>query len=108
MLFLITGARCGLSDLTLSRASNSATKSSKFVRPSGFTARTSSSVSKRLLIERKGPTRKIENFDQVQQFLAHHGFETIVLEEMSIVEQILLFQNAEFVIGTHGAGLTNL
>jgi capsular polysaccharide biosynthesis protein len=66
------------------------------------------SRSKRLLIERKGPTRKIENFDQVQQFLAHHGFETIVLEGMSIVEQILLFQNAEFVIGTHGAGLTNL
>jgi len=66
------------------------------------------SRSKRLLIERKGPTRKIENFEQVQEFLAQQGFETIILEGMSIVEQILLFQNAEFVIGTHGAGLTNL
>jgi glycosyltransferase involved in cell wall biosynthesis len=63
---------------------------------------------RRLLIERKGPTRKIDNFEQVQAFLSGHGFETIFLEGLSIVEQILLFQSAEFVIGAHGAGLTNL
>ena len=63
---------------------------------------------RRLLIGRKGPTRKIHNFERVQSFLAGHGFETIFLEGLSIVDQILLFQNAEFVIGVHGAGLTNL
>ena len=63
---------------------------------------------RRLLVERKGPTRKIQNFDEVQAFLTHEGFETVFLEGMSIREQILLFQSAEFVIGTHGAGLTNL
>ena len=63
---------------------------------------------RRLLIERKSPTRKIQNFDEVQAFLAHQGFETVFLEGMSVREQILLFQSADFVIGAHGAGLTNL
>jgi capsular polysaccharide biosynthesis protein len=63
---------------------------------------------RRLLIGRKGPTRKIHNFERAQEFLSGHGFETAFLEGLSIVEQILLFQSAEFVIGTHGSGLTNL
>jgi len=63
---------------------------------------------RRLLIARKGPTRTIANIEQVQAFLSRHGFETIYLEGMSIVDQILLFQSAEFVIGPHGAGLANL
>jgi glycosyltransferase involved in cell wall biosynthesis len=66
------------------------------------------SRTRRLLIGRKGPTRKIQNFDQVQSFLAVHGFETIFLEGASMKEQILLFQSAEFVVGAHGAGLANL
>ena len=63
---------------------------------------------RRLLIARKGPTRTIKNLEQVQNFLARYDFETVYLEGMSIVEQILLFQSAEFIIGPHGAGLANL
>jgi len=63
---------------------------------------------RRLLVARKGPTRKIHNIEQVQAFLSKCGFETIYLEGMTIVDQILLFQSAEFVIGPHGAGLANL
>ena len=50
----------------------------------------------------------IHNIEQVQAFLSKYDFETVYLEGMSIVEQILLFQTAEFVVGVHGAGLTNL
>ena len=64
--------------------------------------------SRRLLIERKGPTRMISNFDAVPALLSQEGFETVSLEGMSPREQILLFQSAEFVIGAHGAGLANL
>jgi glycosyltransferase involved in cell wall biosynthesis len=63
---------------------------------------------RRLLIGRKIPTRRIHNFEQIRALLSSYGFETIFLEGLSIVEQIQLFQSAEFVIGAHGAGLTNL
>jgi hypothetical protein len=63
---------------------------------------------RRLLVARKGPTRKIHNLGQVQEFLSQHNFDTVYLEGMSVIDQIVLFQSAEFVIGVHGAGLTNL
>jgi hypothetical protein len=64
--------------------------------------------SRRLLIERKGPTRMISNFDAVRAVLSEEGFDTVSLEGMAPSDQILLFQSAEFVVGAHGAGLANL
>jgi glycosyltransferase involved in cell wall biosynthesis len=63
---------------------------------------------RRLFVGRKGPTRTIHNIEQVQAFLSTHGFETVYLEGKSVVDQILLFQSAQFVVGAHGAGLSNL
>jgi capsular polysaccharide biosynthesis protein len=63
---------------------------------------------RRLLIVRKGAVRKIYNLPQVEAFLRNRGFETVVLEDLDFVDQILLFQSAEFVVGAHGAGLANL
>jgi glycosyltransferase involved in cell wall biosynthesis len=63
---------------------------------------------RRLLVARKGPARTIQNLEQVQTFLARYDFETVYLEGMSMTDQILLFQSAEFVISPHGAGLANL
>jgi glycosyltransferase involved in cell wall biosynthesis len=63
---------------------------------------------RRLLVARKGPTRKIHNIEQVEAFLSRHDFETVYLEGMSIKDQILLFQSAEFIITPHGAGMANL
>jgi capsular polysaccharide biosynthesis protein len=63
---------------------------------------------RRLLVARKGPTRKIHNIEQVQAFLSRYHFETVYLEGMSMPDQILLFQSAHFIISPHGAGLANL
>jgi glycosyltransferase involved in cell wall biosynthesis len=63
---------------------------------------------RRLFIARKGSTRKIHNIEQVQAFLSRYDFETVYLEGKSVLDQILLFQSAQFVIGAHGAGLSNL
>jgi glycosyltransferase involved in cell wall biosynthesis len=63
---------------------------------------------RRLLVARKRPTRQIQNIEQLQAFLSRYGFETVYLEGMSVVDQILLFQSAEFIISPHGAGLANL
>jgi glycosyltransferase involved in cell wall biosynthesis len=63
---------------------------------------------RRLVVARKGPTRTIHNLEQVQSLLSKYDFETVYLEGMSMADQILLFQSAEFIIGPHGAGLANL
>ncbi len=63
---------------------------------------------RRLLLARKGSTRRIQNLEQVEVFLSRYGFETVYLEGMNTRDQVLLFQSAEFIIGTHGAGLSNL
>jgi Glycosyltransferase 61 len=63
---------------------------------------------KRLLVKRRRPARAIHNLPDVEKFLAHYDFETVYLEGMSVADQIVLFQQAEFVISPHGAALTNL
>ena len=63
---------------------------------------------RRLFIARKGSTRTIDNIEQVQAFLAKYHFETVYLEDKSVLDQILLFQGAQFVVGAHGAALSNL
>lgn len=63
---------------------------------------------RRLLVDRRGPTRMFANLEPVQELLHDRGFETVCLEGMNIRDQVALFQSAEFVVGTHGAGLANL
>jgi hypothetical protein len=63
---------------------------------------------RRLLVARRGPTRTIQNLDQVQDCLSKYGFETVYVEGMSMRDQILLFQSAAFIVAAHGAALSNL
>lgn len=52
--------------------------------------------------------RKIMNVEEVETYLISQGFETIILENYTIIQQAALFNNAKFIIGAHGAGFTNL
>lgn len=52
--------------------------------------------------------RKIANEDEIFKLLKDKGFERYVLNTMSVVEQIILFHNAEIVVGENGSGLTNI
>jgi capsular polysaccharide biosynthesis protein len=56
----------------------------------------------------KAKRRKITNEDDVFELLASKGFEKVSLENMSLKNQVKLFQQARVVIGCHGAGLTNI
>jgi tetratricopeptide (TPR) repeat protein len=66
-------------------------------------------LSKKIYISRaKAKNRQIINELEVEQLLTSQGFRTIFLEEMSVLEQVAIFANAEVIVAPHGSGLTNL
>jgi hypothetical protein len=52
--------------------------------------------------------RRVRNEDELLDTLDAYGFERLVPGDHSFEEQVRRFANAEFVVGPHGAGLTNL
>lgn len=52
--------------------------------------------------------RRLVNESEVEAHLEQFGFEAYTLETMSFREQAALFSGAEIVVGSHGAGLTNI
>jgi len=51
--------------------------------------------------------RKIANENEVFELFKAKGFKSYVLTKLSIAEQIILFHNADIIVGENGAGLTN-
>ena len=62
----------------------------------------------RVFIRRARSRRGIENQEEVEAALVRLGFTVVMLETLSVAEQITLFFNARLVVGPHGAGLTNI
>ena len=56
----------------------------------------------------KAKNRRLVNESEVAQLLESQGFQTIFLEEMSVLEQVATFANAKAIVTPHGSGLTNL
>lgn len=52
--------------------------------------------------------RRIDNENEIFELLKTHNFQKVVLENMSLDEQITAFSTANCIIASHGAGLTNL
>ncbi|MEM1170387.1 MAG: WcbI family polysaccharide biosynthesis putative acetyltransferase [Cyanobacteria bacterium P01_H01_bin.35] len=64
---------------------------------------------KRIYISRAGASkRRIINIKEVENLLDNYGFQRVTMDSMSVVEQAILLSEAEAVVGTHGAGLTNI
>ncbi|WP_283403981.1 glycosyltransferase family 61 protein [Halorubrum sp. DM2] len=69
----------------------------------------SKSLSKVLISrEEDADVRRITNWEEVKSVLEGKGFETVVLSDLSFVEQKRLIKNASAIVGVHGAGLTEL
>ncbi len=65
--------------------------------------------SDRIYISRNdAASRRVTNESAVVDRLETHGFESYTLSSMSVKETIALFAQADFVVGPHGAGLTDL
>jgi hypothetical protein len=69
----------------------------------------SNNFSKRVFISRnENAIRRIKNEEEVFKLFEPYGFVKYELENLSILEQVALFNNAEIIVGEHGAGLTNI
>lgn len=69
-----------------------------------------SNFSKKIFISRMDNynARKIINEDEVFLLFEKKGFKRYILSNLTLTEQILLFNNADIVVGEHGAGLSNI
>jgi capsular polysaccharide biosynthesis protein len=52
--------------------------------------------------------RSITNEEKVKQFLLQDGFKIIKLGDLHFKDQVLTFNNADIIVGLHGAGFANL
>jgi capsular polysaccharide biosynthesis protein len=52
--------------------------------------------------------RSITNEEEVKQFLLQNGFKIIKLGDLHVKDQVLTFNNADIIVGLHGAGFANL
>lgn len=62
----------------------------------------------KLYISRSLSGRVPANEFEIEELFRDFGFKTIHLENLKLDNQISLFQNADIISGTHGAGLANL
>lgn len=60
------------------------------------------------LTRSKSRLRYIENDNEVEAISSALGFETVDTDSLTLPQQIELFANSSFIVGIHGAGLTNM
>lgn len=63
---------------------------------------------RRLFLTRSSTTRTLTNEQEIEDLVSRFGFEIVDTGCMSLIEQMETFADARYVIGIHGAGLTNL
>jgi hypothetical protein len=63
---------------------------------------------KRVYLRRNSQWRNLANSDLIEEVLQSHGFIFVNPEALTLLEQILLFNNADIVVGPSGAGMANL
>lgn len=65
--------------------------------------------SKKIFISRKNTSaRRASNEDEVFELFKAIGFERYFMENLSYLEQVALFRNAEIIAGAHGSGMMNI
>jgi len=69
---------------------------------------------KKIYIDRSDSTsnvaqlRSLVNEDEIKNYLIKKGFTVVRLNNLNFIDQVKYFNNADFIIGLHGAGFANL
>ena len=69
---------------------------------------TTNKFPKKIYVKRCSTYRNILNPDEVERFLSSVGFSIVMPETMSFADQVILFNNADHIIGTTGAAMANI
>jgi Glycosyltransferase 61 len=74
-----------------------------------FSKSSSQTTPKRIYVSRRdAKIRFVSNEAELAEQLAASGFETVLMSDYSLADQINLFRNADYIIGPHGAGFVHL
>ena len=65
-------------------------------------------ASESIYISRRRANRSISGEDELERFLSGRGYRPVLLEDMSVDEQVRLFAKTRSVIAPHGAGLSGI
>ena len=65
-------------------------------------------ISRKDAISKHKQIRKIINEENIIEFLEKNNFEEVALSQISFTDQVNLFNNADKIVGLHGAGFANL
>jgi len=57
---------------------------------------------------KKAERRKLVNEDEVERLLSEYGFKSVDFEDFDFFQQVAILGKARYLIGMHGAGLTNM
>jgi capsular polysaccharide biosynthesis protein len=52
--------------------------------------------------------RQVINEDEILKVIKKHGFTVFYPENFTFLEQVAIFSNVKYLVGTHGSGLTNM
>jgi capsular polysaccharide biosynthesis protein len=63
---------------------------------------------RKFFIRRKSSSRRLLNQDQIEKIVVAKGFSVVCPEELTFLEQVRLFNNAEAIIGPTGAAFANI
>jgi hypothetical protein len=79
-----------------------------FIQKSLLADSTKNSKRKIYISRANANKRKISNEEELISILNNKGFKIILAEDLSFTDQVLLFSEAEIILGLHGAGLVNM
>lgn len=80
----------------------------EYFREKVLPKRESNKVHRIFISRAKAKWRKMINEDELFEALKPYGFKKYFLEDMSIEDEIDLFYDADYVVGSFGAGLSNI
>jgi capsular polysaccharide biosynthesis protein len=64
---------------------------------------------RRLYVSRaRAPLRRVANEDALVRLLSRHRIERVFLEELPFDQEVRLLSETDLLVGSHGAGLTNM